>query len=405
MATNLDTVEYFGFGNITKAQRNADGTVTFEASKATGPDLDHDGQILDPDWAKGAMADWFRTGANLREQHQAIAAGKGLTLESRPDGEYVSGVVVDPVSAMKVDKGVLTGLSVGIKAPRIIKDAEAPNGRVVGGRVVELSLVDRPCNSTCKIVMAKADGAGDMQLVEELVEDQLGKADGPTDKGTMADGSYPINNADQLKAAVHLVGRSKEHSEAEVKAHIIKRAKALGLTGSLPDSWKAEAVELEKTVTPDVEKADDTLSPGERAQVQKMIDDALAKYAKEDAKQDRQMMSGKDDEPDLTKTETADDTKTETVESPDVIGKLDGLTKTITDQNDALTKALESLSERLAKVEAQPAGGGPVVTAIPTATPPTDLRKADLLRQADQYEAAGQSTLAEGCRERAAALV
>lgn len=54
---------------------------------------------------------------------------------------------------------------------------------------------------------------------------------------TMPDGSYPIGNAKQLQAAIHLVGRSKTYSTAQVKAHIIAAAKKLGLTNLLPPEW------------------------------------------------------------------------------------------------------------------------------------------------------------------------
>jgi hypothetical protein len=53
----------------------------------------------------------------------------------------------------------------------------------------------------------------------------------------LPDGSYPIFDAQSLRSAIRLVGRSKKHSAAEVKAHIIKRAKALGLANLLPEGW------------------------------------------------------------------------------------------------------------------------------------------------------------------------
>lgn len=59
----------------------------------------------------------------------------------------------------------------------------------------------------------------------------------------MANGSYPIENAGDLRHAIDLVGMGKD-SEGSVKAHIIARAKALGLTGSLPDAWTAQKRDL-----------------------------------------------------------------------------------------------------------------------------------------------------------------
>lgn len=52
----------------------------------------------------------------------------------------------------------------------------------------------------------------------------------------MPDGSYPIENADDLRNALLAFGRAKDKPKA--KAHITKRANALKMSAKLPDSWK-----------------------------------------------------------------------------------------------------------------------------------------------------------------------
>jgi len=52
----------------------------------------------------------------------------------------------------------------------------------------------------------------------------------------MEDGSFPIENAKDLENAIRSHGRSKHPNE--VKKHIQKRAKALGLYKTLPDTLK-----------------------------------------------------------------------------------------------------------------------------------------------------------------------
>lgn len=52
----------------------------------------------------------------------------------------------------------------------------------------------------------------------------------------MKDGSYPIVNKKDLKNAIQAFGRTGEN-KAETKAHIKKRAKALGATDLLPEKW------------------------------------------------------------------------------------------------------------------------------------------------------------------------
>jgi hypothetical protein len=51
-----------------------------------------------------------------------------------------------------------------------------------------------------------------------------------------SDGSFPIENAGDLRNAIQAVGRAK--NPAAAKAHIVRRAKALGLTKLLPDGWR-----------------------------------------------------------------------------------------------------------------------------------------------------------------------
>jgi hypothetical protein len=48
-------------------------------------------------------------------------------------------------------------------------------------------------------------------------------------KGTMPDGSYPINHQYQANAAWKMRGRSQTYSEGEIVHHINARIKELGL--------------------------------------------------------------------------------------------------------------------------------------------------------------------------------
>lgn len=164
---NLTTTSYF---SIEKADRNSDGTMTVYG-KATDDSLDIDQQICDGDWLKKAMPAWFKSGGNVREQHSNIAAGVATDYEFKTDGHYITALVVDPVSVKKVDAGVLKGFSVGIKNPRVVRDNKAANGRIIDGQIVEVSLVDRPANPNCQLVLAKSvDGEKDLVQVEELHE-------------------------------------------------------------------------------------------------------------------------------------------------------------------------------------------------------------------------------------------
>jgi hypothetical protein len=54
----------------------------------------------------------------------------------------------------------------------------------------------------------------------------------------LPDGSYPIRNESDLKNAIQAYGRSKPSDRAKVRAHIRKRAKALGKADLIPENWK-----------------------------------------------------------------------------------------------------------------------------------------------------------------------
>lgn len=52
----------------------------------------------------------------------------------------------------------------------------------------------------------------------------------------MPDGSFPIANTQDLRNAIQSVGRASDYDAA--RRHIVRRARALGLTEMLPEEWK-----------------------------------------------------------------------------------------------------------------------------------------------------------------------
>jgi hypothetical protein len=55
----------------------------------------------------------------------------------------------------------------------------------------------------------------------------------------MPGGRYPVRNKEDLRKAIHAVGRSTKTSHSTVRKFIIHRAKALGLSSMIPDNWNA----------------------------------------------------------------------------------------------------------------------------------------------------------------------
>lgn len=54
----------------------------------------------------------------------------------------------------------------------------------------------------------------------------------------LKDGSFPIENAADLRRAVHAYGRANDAKKASVRRHIVKRARSLGKTEMIPSDWK-----------------------------------------------------------------------------------------------------------------------------------------------------------------------
>jgi hypothetical protein len=212
---NLTTTSYF---SIEKADRNADGTMTVYG-KATDDSLDIDQQICDGDWLKRAMPAWFKSGGNIREQHSQIAAGVAKEYEAKADGHYIGVLVVDPVSVKKVDAGVLKGFSVGIKNPRVVRDSKAANGRIIDGQIVEISLVDRPANPNCQLVLAKSvDGEKDLVQVEELHEKEETENNNPIQSDNNSEKESEAMDTATVSVPKSIVGDLVKFDKAQFEA-------------------------------------------------------------------------------------------------------------------------------------------------------------------------------------------
>ena len=240
------------YASILKYDENDDGTLMVYGN-ATDDSLDLDQQICDPAWLEKAMPDWFTSGGNIREMHGPNAAGVAKEYENK-NGKHIIGVhVVDPLAVKKVKTQVYRGFSVGIKAPRVVRDNKAANGRIIDGSIIEVSLVDRPANPNAKLILAKSvDGESTLVQVEEMHEykaplpSEIAKREVSEEErarladsgAAMPDGSYPIANISDLKNAIQAFGRAK--NPAAVKKHIIRRARALNAIDQLPEEWNVK---------------------------------------------------------------------------------------------------------------------------------------------------------------------
>lgn len=174
--------------DITKFEDDADGNLVVYG-KATDGSVDTDQQIVDPEWSAKAINDWLNDGGTLRVQHspKLYPAGRGLEVETTPNGHYVKALVVEPTAQRLVKYGALRAFSVGIAHPVIERDMSGKaRGGIIRGNdktsICEISLVDSPANKNCGFTIVKSEDSdapwefGDLDaLLEKNVRTQVAK--------------------------------------------------------------------------------------------------------------------------------------------------------------------------------------------------------------------------------------
>lgn len=173
---------------ILAKERTPDGAL-YVYGKATGPQVDLDQQIADPEWTRAAMDDWFKSAANIRQMHSPHIppAGVGVELEEKDDGFWLRSKIVEPGAQRLVEEGVYKGYSIYIQRARVRRDDVAKNGRIVGGKVTEVSLVDYPCLPSARLIdMQREAPAAKFTLFKRAKDgtvEYIGKAADAEDDG------------------------------------------------------------------------------------------------------------------------------------------------------------------------------------------------------------------------------
>jgi hypothetical protein len=209
----------------------------------------------------------------MREMHQLIAIGAGRTIEFDDANKTIrmGFNVVEPVAIQKFKKGVLIGFSQGgayvgdllpdpvhsgckryIADPAEVSAVDSPClpsalVETMKGRTVELRKANGTTEAVPLVIPAPADlalGKLEKQVAQltlmfkrEFSDEERKRL--ATTGAAMEDGSFPIENEEDLKNAIQAYGRAADKEKA--KKHIIARAKALGLMRLIPEGWTSEA--------------------------------------------------------------------------------------------------------------------------------------------------------------------
>lgn len=159
MMDELDTVLYGDIVKVDDEKHTVEGYISADG-------IDIGGQIVDQGWLRKTLPAWVADWGNVREMHGLSAVGTVNEYSDLGDKPWVSAQIVDDAAWKKVKAGVYKGFSVGIKNAVVVRDEKAPRGRIVGGDMFELSLVDRPAHPDARITLFKVASNGtihDMQ--------------------------------------------------------------------------------------------------------------------------------------------------------------------------------------------------------------------------------------------------
>ena len=120
-------------------------------------------------------------------------------------------------------------------------------------KMTKIAAVDSPAQKGARMAIMKrepvseADEFDDSAYLALLKRDfTQEQRDSAAEEGhAMPGGRYPINNASDLENAIHAVGRGKG-SHAAIRAHIMRRAGALGAADKIPGDWKASKADTSR---------------------------------------------------------------------------------------------------------------------------------------------------------------
>ena len=150
------------FADLSKVEEQDDGSLKVFGVASSGA-RDEAGEIVSPEAMKAALPGYLAFGA-IREMHQPSAAGTALEVNVDDDGfTRLTAHIVDPIAVAKVKAGVYKGLSIGGKV--LQRDPKDPT-TITALKLMEISLVDRPCNPEASINMWKADVGSELDDLE-----------------------------------------------------------------------------------------------------------------------------------------------------------------------------------------------------------------------------------------------
>ena len=110
------------------------------------------------------------------------------------------------------------------------KELESTSGEIIS--LGETYFINSEANSVLTLNEGEVEllGLRDVSTAERKALAKKGQA--------LADGSYPIASCKDASNAIRRIGTGTKHSKATIVAHIRKRVRALGCSGSIFENYK-----------------------------------------------------------------------------------------------------------------------------------------------------------------------
>lgn len=236
-------------------EQQDDGGLVIEGYAATWGEDDQD-ERFEPGAFDEGIKSFLERNPLLAYHHDGgKALGRVEHLENRSDGLWMRAHIDPPIDQKgwaaevidKIKRGTIRGLSVRGKFHRRV----GPDGRIRIWKsgLREISVTPLPVSPESLFAIAG-------KAFPDIDEDEVAQLEAALDgvkailddcgcdgqkaapsaeqrkKHGMSDGAFPVwhcgSGPGSVKSALHLAAHSKTHSEESVKAHIRKRAKALG---------------------------------------------------------------------------------------------------------------------------------------------------------------------------------
>lgn len=352
------------YAPFTKIEETSNGLIV--EGIATTESIDAENESVDYDSVKGCLPDYAEWG-NIRAMHQPIAAGRALVITPDDDARtvYLRALVVDDDSIKKTKAGVYKGFSIGGKAdPKVTKRAD---GSTYTRRFVtllsEISLVDRPANPDARFTIVK-------------MEESMPKEEQQTEATAPALDADTIAKLQKLAGTLQPAALLKAASDpAKIVAMIQQARNELELAGDMDGaSMLTQAITLVQQVIGDAdapadEPAAEEAPPAEGDPAQMVAASAKASTLRKAGR----ALSGAN----LSAMEntvktllqmmaTAGSAKAQKAISAMADGDEVAMSigAELTKALNPIAQAVLNVNDRLIKIEAQPAPGGPVLRIV-----------------------------------------